>query len=76
MKDYLKVLQPFFGLTNVYEGVSSFTEFNPDKLNRNHKVIPKNHKKFIIEGVEIYALSEKRAKEKYKKLQIDKTQED
>jgi hypothetical protein len=41
-------------------------KFNPDELNRNYKVIPKNHKRFIIEGIEIYALSEKRAIEKFK----------
>lgn len=47
----------------------SCTRFNPDGININYKIIPKNHKKFIIEGIEIYALSEKRAKEKFKKLQ-------
>lgn len=47
--------------------------FNPDELNRNHKVIPKNHKRFIIEGIEIYALSEKRAIEKFKLKQNGKS---
>ena len=47
----------------------SGTRFNPDDININHKIIPKNHKKFIIEGIEIYALSKKRAIDKFKKLQ-------
>lgn len=47
----------------------SGTRFNPNDININHKIIPKNHKKFINEGIEIYALSEKRAIDKFKKLQ-------
>ena len=40
------------------------------------KVIPKNHKLFSIEGVEIYALNYKNALRKYNKLKINKSEED
>jgi len=73
MRDELKAFEPYFGLTNIYDGIKSTTKFNPDELNRNHKTIPKNHKKFIIEGIEIYALSEKRAIEKFKIKQNGKS---
>lgn len=43
------------------------TPFNPDNVIRKEPPRPKNHNKYIIEGVEVWALSEKRAKEKYLK---------
>lgn len=69
MKKYLNLAALYSVFTEVLN--NDFDEkpvkFNPDELNRNHKIIPKNHKKFIIEGIEIYALSEKRAIDKFKK---------
>lgn len=74
MNKYLRSLAPYIGLMQEVKKELRIIDnkpvkFNPDNINTNHKVIPKNHKKFVIEGIEIYALSEKRAKEKFKKLQ-------
>lgn len=43
------------------------TPFNPNNIKPKTPPRPKNHKRYVLNGVEIWALSEKRAIDKYTK---------
>lgn len=72
MRKYLNTMTMFalaFAFEQASYGIEKPTPFEPTmkpkKITR-----PKNHKPYIIEGVEIWALSEKRARDKFNKTKV------
>jgi hypothetical protein len=67
MKD-IRGLLAFIASVNIMTDINALdrpAKFNPECMNPKEAPRPKNHKRFFIHGVEIWALSEQRAYDKY-----------
>jgi hypothetical protein len=72
MREYLK-LAAMLAIASSFEQASHRIEkptlFEPS-IKPKEPIRPKNHKPFIIKGVEVWALSEKHARDKFNKIKL------
>ena len=68
MKEKLKIMGLMATMSAMISPSSPVREFYPEDIEPAKPVIPKGHKSFWVEGVEVYALNRKNAEKKFKKF--------